>query len=80
MPALCSEELHVSCTGLDSRIMDSGERSAQRGAGTQKRFVWYSTLVCAKVKAALEDRKMGKEVGKKKKKKLFVSHERTFVY
>lgn len=42
--------------------MDSGENSAQRGAGSQKRFFWYSKPVCAKGKARLEDREMEKEV------------------
>lgn len=41
--------------------MDSGESSAQRGAGSQRRFFWYSTPVCAKGEASLGDREMEKE-------------------
>lgn len=64
VPALHSEKLHVSCTGLHSRFMDSGESSAQRGAGSERGFVWYSTPESAKGRGSHEDREMEKEVAK----------------
>lgn len=44
--------------------MDSGESSAQRGAGSERGFVWYSTPESAKGRGSHEDREMEKEVAK----------------
>lgn len=47
--------------------MDSAESSAQGGAGSEKRLVWYSTAQCARGKASQEDGEMEKEVEVKKR-------------
>lgn len=44
--------------------MDSGESSAQRGAGSERGFVWYSTPESAKGRGSHEDREMEKKVAK----------------